>query len=323
MDVNKAPAGTRITLTLSTTAINLTAMIALLLALASIDPDAGTTGFDFLRIPPTSREAAMGGATAAVAGGPTSFWYNPAHACSDQPTKAQVGYLNYIAGIHVGSLAYNQQLSDHQGIGAAVVYLNSGTMKRTNEQGEELGKFGVSYTDINVSGAMKVLPDLNIGVGVQGLYGSIDTFFSLGLAANVGAAYQLPVTGLRAGLSVTNLGYQLKAFQAGRDPMPIDIGLGLGYQPNPALTVGLDVHKPIDSRINVRFGIEGLVADVLVVRGGYSSLGSDWTSGGGSDVLAGLTTGLGFRYRGYQLDYCFIPMVELGMAHRLSLAFSL
>jgi long-subunit fatty acid transport protein len=300
-------------------------MTALILALGllAITPDAGTTGFDFLRIPPTAREAAIGTAAVAFRGGPASFWYNPAHAHSAQAPMAHVGYLNYIAGVHFGSIGYNQQISDRQGVGAAIVYLNSGTMKRTNEQGEELGTFGASYADLNVSGAMAVMPDLSVGVGIQGLYGSIDTFFTLGAAANLGATYQLPVAGLRAGLSVTNLGYQLKAFQNGRDPMPLDIGLGLGYQPNLQLTAGLEIHKPVDDRMNVRFGIEGLVADVLLVRGGYTSLGTDWTSGGGTDILAGLTTGLGFRYRGYQLDYCFIPMVELGMAHRISLSFSL
>jgi hypothetical protein len=300
-------------------------MIALILVLGlvSIDPSAGTTGFDFLRIPPTAREAAMGSAAIGNAGSPASFWYNPAHSLGAESPRAQIGYLNYIAGIHAGSVAYNQRISEKQGIGAAIDYLNSGTMKRTNERGEELGTFGVSYACLNVSGAMNVVRGLDIGLGAQGLYGSIDTFFSLGLAGNVGATYELPVTGLRTGLVVSNLGYQLKAFQTGRDPMPVDFGIGLGYQPNPSLMLGLDVHKPIDNRINVRFGIEGWVADILVIRGGYSSLGSDWTSGGGSDVLAGLTTGLGFRYHGYELDYCFIPMVELGMAHRISLSFGL
>ncbi len=299
-------------------------MMALILAfgVVSIDPSAGTTGFDFLRIPPGAREAAMGGAATAVAGSPMSFWYNPGHAVATGKSRAQVSYLNYVAGIHLGALAYHQELSSRQGMGAAIVYLNSGTMKRTSENAEELGTFGVSYADLNLSTALNVIPELDLGIGLHGLYGSIDNFFSLGIAASVGATYRLPVTGLCAGLAVQHLGYQAKPFQEDRDPMPLDFGLGLGFEPNPALTLALDLHKPIDNRINVRAGIEGRVGDVLTIRGGYSSLGLDWQSGGGSDILAGLTTGLGFRWRDYVLDYCFIPMVELGMAHRLSLGFS-
>ncbi len=300
-------------------------MMALILAfgVVSVAPNAGTTGFDFLRIPPGAREAAMGDAATAVAGSPLSFWYNPAHAAVAGPSRAQVSYLNYIAGIHVGALAYNQTLSTRQGIGAAVVYLNSGTMKRTNEKAEEFSTFGVSYADLNVSTALNVIPELNLGVGLNGLYGSIDSFFSIGVTASIGATYQLPINGLSAGVAVRHLGYQAKPFREERDPMPVDFGLGLGLEPTPELTLALDVHKPIDSRINVRAGIEGRVGDVLIIRGGYSSLGLDWQSGGGSDILAGLTTGLGFRWRSYVLDYCFVPMVELGMAHRLSFAFSL
>ncbi len=297
--------------------------LTLVLSIVAIDPSAGTTGFDFLKITPTAREAAMGGTSIASAQSPMAFWFSPARALSAESPRAHVGYLNYVAGIHIGSAAYSQPVGTDKGIGFGLVYLNAGTMKRTNEHGEELGTFGVSFADLNLSGAMKFGEALAVGVGVQGLYGSIDTFFAMGLAGNVGATYQLPVSGLTAGLAVKNLGAQLKAFGASTDPMPIDFGLGLGYRPNPSLVLALDVHKPIDNQVCVRAGIEGGIADILILRAGYSSDGIDLKAGGGSDILAGLSTGLGVRYRGYELDYCFIPMVELGVAHRISLAFSL
>ncbi|MBN2465749.1 PorV/PorQ family protein [candidate division WOR-3 bacterium] len=299
--------------------------LTLVLALIGIDPSAGTTGFDFLRLTPTAREAAMAGAAVGASASPMGFWFSPAHALSAEGPRAYVGYLNYVAGIQTGSAAYSQPVGtdEDKGVGLGIVYLNSGTMKRTNERGEELGTFGVSYADLNLSGAMRFGGELSVGIGVQGLYGSIDTFFGVGLAGNIGATYRLPVDGLSAGLAVKNVGYQLKAFQANRDPMPLDFGLGLAYEPNPALNLVLDVHKPIDNRINVRAGVEGWVADLLAIRAGYTSEGIDLQTGGGEDILAGLTTGLGVRWRGYQLDYCFIPMVELGVAHRISLAFSL
>ena len=297
--------------------------LTLVITLVGIDPNAGTTGFDFLRLTPTAREAAMGGAAVGSASSPMGFWFSPAHALWAESPRAQVGYLNYVAGVQTGSAAYSQPVGTDKGIGFGIVYLNSGTMKRTNERGEELGTFGVSYAGLNLSGAMRLADALSVGVGLQGLYGSIDTFFGMGLAGNVGATYQFPVDGLTAGLAVRNLGYQLKAFQAGRDPLPVDFGLGLGYQPNPSLSLVLDAHRPIDNRVSVRAGVEGWVTDLLAVRVGYSTEGIDLKSGGGEDILAGLTTGLGFRWHGYQLDYCFIPMVELGVAHRLSLAFSL
>jgi hypothetical protein len=298
-------------------------VLAILAALLAANGDAGVSGFDFLRVPPTAREAAMGGAAIAGATSPLGFWYSPARVGAVAGQSAQFGYLSYIAGIQLGSLAYAQPVGSQANVGLGVVYLNSGSMKRTNERGENLGTFSSSYAGINASGALKPVAGLTIGLGIQGLYGTIDTFFSVGAVANVGASYDLPVPGLRAGLAVSNAGLQLKTFGAERDPMPLDIGIGLAYQPNPALALALDVHKPTGSDVTVSTGIEGWVGELLALRLGYNSAGSDLKSGSGADVLAGVTTGLGVRYRGYQLDYCFIPMVQLGAAHRISLSFSL
>jgi len=300
-------------------------MTALFLALTlvAIDPNAGTAGFDFLHVAPTAREAALGSAAAGFADGAMAFWYSPAHVAGPDGARAHLGYLNYVAGIHTGSAAYAQSIGPGRGAGIGVVYLNSGSMKRTDEQGRELGTFGVSYADVNASAATQLLDGLTAGLGLRGLYGSIDTFFALGLGANLGVTYQLPVTGLSAGFAATNLGAQLKPFRDQRDPLPADFALGLAWQPNSALHLAFDLHKPLANRLNFRAGIEGWVADLLVLRAGYNSLGPDYMAGTGEDILAGFATGLGLRWQGYQLDYTFVPMLKLGLAHRISLSFAL
>lgn len=300
--------------------------ILLIFSLIAIDPNAGTSGFDFIRIVPTAREAALAGAALGHAESPMCFWYSPALLTVVPAQRAHVGYVNYVGGIHLGSVAYSQHLATNKGVGIGVVYLNSGAMKRTDPLGNELGAFGVSFADFNISGALQITNLVSLGLALQGLYGSIDTFFGLGLAANIGCRTQVPIEGIRglyAGVAARNLGYQVKAFQTNRDRMPMEIGAGLAFNPNPALNIACDVIKPLDDRFEFRCGIEGWVADLLVLRGGYSTKGADYRSGGGGDILAGLTTGLGFRFRQYQLDYAFIPMVELGMAHRLSLSINL
>jgi hypothetical protein len=298
-------------------------VLAILLTIINADPSAGASGFDFLRIAPSAREAALGGAAIATAQSPLGFWYSPAHVGAAPEQRAHLGYLNYAAGIHIGSLAYTQPMGKEAGLGIGIVYLNSGTMKRTNERGEQLGTFSSSYADLNVSGAIRPMDRLTFGLGLQGLYGSIDTFFSLGFAGNIGAVYELPVNGLSAGVAIQNVGIQARAFGTERDPMPLDYGIGLSYQPNSAVNLALDIHKPSDTGVGVRAGVEGWIADLLALRLGYNSTGADLKAGGGGDVLAGVTTGLGVRYRGYQIDYCFVPMVLLGAAHRISLSFSL
>ena len=106
-------------------------VLAILLMVIGADPSVGASGFDFLRIAPSAQEAALGGATIAGARSPLGFWYSPAHVASTPSQRAHVGYLNYAAGIHVGSLAYVQPVGGTGGVGLGVVYLNSGAMKRT------------------------------------------------------------------------------------------------------------------------------------------------------------------------------------------------
>ncbi len=299
-------------------------MLAMLmtLALVAVDPAAGTAGFDFLRITPTAREAALGGTGIGSGDGPMSFWFSPAHARATGQ-RAQVSYAGHVAGIHAGALAYNRPVGNDFGLGLGVAFTTSGTMKRTNEFGEQLGTFGASFTALNVSGALDLGGDISAGAALQGLYGSIDTFFSIGLALNAGAVIRLPLDGLSAGVSVRNAGYELKPYRSSRDPLPLDIGAGLSFRPSRSLALAADVHKPIDNRVNFGLGIEGWIGEHLALRGGYSSLGIDLQTGGSTDILAGICAGLGVNYQGFQLDYGFTPMLPVGIAHRVSLAFSL
>jgi len=294
--------------------------IVLALTLIAIDPGAGTTGFDFLHITPTAREAALAGASTAKPAGAFGFYYNPA--ATGALTGAEFTYINYPAGIHLGSAAYTQPLDNTKGVGAGIFYLNSGTMKKTNEQGEELGTFGASFTALNLSGSYQPTGALLLGIGIAGLYGTIDTFFSVGLVGNLGATYEPPVTGLRLGFSARNLGVQIKPFGT-RDPMPLEFSLGACYEPTPGLNLNLNLSKPQGNRFNIRAGIEGWVNQFLALRAGYNSLGSDLMAGSGADPLAGFAAGIGIRYNRYQLDYTFVPMVALGAAHRISFGFTL
>ena len=86
--------------------------LTLFIALVGIDPNAGTTGFDFLQLTPTAREAAMGGAAIGSAPSPMGFWFSPAHARWAEKPRAQVGYLNYVAGVQTGGAQRLAQLED-------------------------------------------------------------------------------------------------------------------------------------------------------------------------------------------------------------------
>lgn len=295
----------------------------ILFNLVAFDPNAGRAGYDFLRIIPSAREAGLAGSASANAEGAFSFYYSPINLLRNQSSAAQFSYVNYPAGIHAGTVAYSQPVNFDIGVGVGVYYLNSGTMTKTNEAGDSLGLFGASFADLNIAGAMRVAQGLMLGAGIAGLYGNIDSFFSLGVALNLGVGYEMPLQNIRLGFHANNLGLQLKPYGDSRDPLPIEFGLGAAWEPVPAFNLNLAVNKPLDNRFNIRLGAEGWLNQFLVLRGGYNSLGIDWWEGSGGDIFAGFTAGLGVRYQRYQIDYSFVPMGRLGLSHRLSFGLSL
>uniref|UniRef100_A0A7C6EEW0 PorV/PorQ family protein n=1 Tax=candidate division WOR-3 bacterium TaxID=2052148 RepID=A0A7C6EEW0_UNCW3 len=295
--------------------------IILLLTLIGRDPNVGTAGFDLLNITVPARPAAMGNATIADAGDAFGFFFNPAGLVDMEESRLGTTYMNYLAGVQLGSLSYAKPLDD-KGVGIGLTYLNSGAMKRTDAVGNEQGTFSVGYFNFDFAFGYLLTEPVALGLGLKGLYGKIDTFFTVGAGANIGGSFLLPIEGLHFGIAIRNIGMVFKPFRAEKDKLPLDFGAGLNYSTN-SLNLNLDLTKPLYSRFGIRAGVEYWLTSFLAARTGYNSFGSDLKTGGGSDIFGGFSLGLGVKVLSYQLDYAFTPMLALGRVHRFTLSFAL
>lgn len=289
------------------------------------NPNAGVTGYAFLRISPSAKTAAMANTTigfetnSSISG--FDFMYNPATNISN--TNISTGYISYLADISLGAIGYAQAkpLVFLKSGGIGVTYLNSGQMKRTDEQGSELGTFAVSYLNLNAIGSVNLLNDqLTVGAGIKLLYGSIDTFIGLAGALDLGLRYKPTIPNLTLGAVVKNLGVSFKPFDETNDELPLDIGIGTSYLLTNNITLAFDIHKPTDNSMLFNFGVQAWLNDYLALRTGYTSLGKYYKTGGSADILSGFSVGLGVKYSKYQLDYSFTPMGDLGRLHHISLS---
>jgi hypothetical protein len=283
-------------------------------------PDAGTTGFNFLKLGASAREVGMGWAGIGSPHDAGTVFWNPGSILAG--TKSvNLTYLNYVAGINSGYLSYLMP-GEKFGYGLSLAYLSSGTIKRTDQDNRDLGSFLAHYSSLNLSGGIKIAEVLSLGLTSKFLYARLDTFWSWGGALDIGIAYQTPYPPLRLGGVVQNLGYQFREFYSARDRLPLDFGIGLGYSPLAPLTLVLDLHKPVDNRLNLRSGLEYRLHPLLGLRLGYNSLlGTELKTGGGLDILAGTCFGLGFSRGALDLDYAYTPYLELGNDHRFSLSY--
>lgn len=301
-----------------------------IILLVAVNPEAGTTGFNFLRVTPTAREAAMGNATAGLGNDAFGLWYNPAGLSGVRSRQLGLSYVSYVAGVQSGTVAYVAP-SDKFTWGAGGYYLNSGFMKLTSDNpapNEDLGSFSCSYLALGAAGSMRLVDELAAGMNLKILYGGIYTYWTLGLAGDVGISYKLPVDGLKAGIAGRNIGLTIKPFGGDtflvvRDRLPTELALGISYAPATPFLLSLEMVKPVDNSLEARLGIEGWLHRYFCLRGGITTRGGELKAGSGWDFAAGLSTGIGVRFRQFELDYAFTPMVILDNAHRLSFRWNL
>lgn len=283
----------------------------------------GTTVFEFLKVGQGARPMGMGGAFTAISDDANALFWNPGGLTQISTPLVTSTYRNYVAGIKGGYLAYARPHSETVSLAAGISYLDYGTIQKRGVNNEDLGTFHPAALVPTLGLGLVLNEDIAVGLGLKGIYETIDTLVSYGAALDLGATYQPEVEGLKLGATVQNLGLQVKSFNEEKESLPLTVKLGASYRPVEVVTLGLDIVKPIDNEFNFRLGSEWRPIEIFALRAGYYSMGSDLKTGEEGDVLGGFSFGLGAGWKRYVLDYAITPMVVLGIAHRVSLSANL
>lgn len=238
---------------------------------------ASDAGFAFLRIPVKARPAAMGEAVVACAGDASGLGYNPGGLPLIASRQASASYLDYVSGIQAGNLCYAQPLDSAAAFCAGLTYLNSGSIKETtldDPLGESLGSFTYMSFALSAGYGRRVLPRLFAGAALKGVYERVKDFSASGVAADLGAVYQVDLQGLgdrifkpakpgnygtslALGAAVQNIGFATKAFVSEKEKMPLTARAGLAYLPfHDKLTIALAGVKAVDAPLKLQAGME-------------------------------------------------------------------
>ncbi len=282
--------------------------------------------YDFLNIPTGARSVAMGGAFTAVADDPSSVHWNPAGAAANTRKEVALEYNHYVVGMKRGYLGYVHPLGMQKALAVGVNYISVGTIQKTNLYGDEEGTFSPLQMAVSVGYSTAVMerPSITVGAALKWIYGSIDEFASYGLATDLGVIYRPGPEDLTLGLSIQNLGAQLKAYGEENESLPLNVSIGGSYfLLDGDLRVAADLRRPSDGDIVLGVGSEWAASNILTARLGYSTLGSDWKSGSEVDIIGGFTFGVGLSWKRLVLDVSVMPMVELGNPIWISTRYSL
>ena len=291
-------------------------LFATLLVLLSMSLHAqeSQTAYNFLRLPVSAHVAAMGGDNITLIDDDASLvFHNPALIQNVSDLTMNLNMMTYMQGTITGSASFVRAWGQRASWGVSGRFMSYGSLKETNERGEELGHF--SPHDFALAGTFA--------------YG-LTEHISGGITAKLAASYMGPYNSLAAlvdlglnfcddnndwSISVVarNLGGQLDAFEDEFERMPLDVQIGVSKQLfKLPLRLSVTMVKLNDWENSIgRHFVFG--ADVsferFYVALGYNPLRfSDMkisSSNGTSSHLAGFSIGAGMRLNKLKLHVAY------------------
>ena len=275
--------------------------------------DAGAA-FQFLQLPASSHAAALGGDnTSIIEDDITLSFHNPALLANASSGTLSLSYMNYLQRTHVASAAYNMFVGNRSELAFGVHYLNFGSMKNTDADGNIIGNFSAKDMALMAVYSFDFTDRLSGGVTGKFIYSNYEQVYSLALGVDLGLNYYNPDIMLSASLVARNLGGQVKTFDGTQEPIPFNLLIGISKEIEHApirlsLTLtDLDKWRADDfynkgdsswSSILLKHFIIG--ADIFPTRNTYLSIGYNFLrhselKGSVKRSLAGFSIGAGLN----------------------------
>lgn len=197
---------------------------------------AGSSVFHFLNLPASARLNALGGENVAIADDDISMAFvNPALLTAQTDKVLQLNYAYYLASTMFGSAMYGHNYK-HNYFAAGVHYLDYGQMQYADEYGHLLGTtFTAKDICVNLMYARQLGPMFRVGATLKPIFSIYEQYNSFALGADVGGHFQTKDSLLHIGLTLRNIGWQLKAFyeedyRQHTEMLPLNLEFGLSYR---------------------------------------------------------------------------------------------
>ncbi|HYW68612.1 MAG TPA: PorV/PorQ family protein [bacterium] len=282
---------------------------------AAASEEGTSAGLPFLKLGVGARAIGLGDAYTAVSGDASCIYWNPAGIVNVENVDVTLMHSEWFQDIRYEYVGGVQSFGDYA-VGLGIVGLYMDDLERRDGPTEEpIGHFGVFDFAFTGSYARRLTDHLDVGGSVKYLHEKIDDKTAKGVAVDLGGQYRVPgFEGLTAGISVLNLGTQMKFIEE-EFALPTTYKLGVALDvPAESLKgrilVATDAVIPAEGNTKVHFGIEYEFANMLALRFGYRT---GWDN-------QNVSAGLGVKVRNFRLDYAVVPFYsELGDTHRVSL----
>jgi hypothetical protein len=319
--------------------VALTATDALAQLIPSFGRDrAGTSGYQFLKIPVDARSAAMGQTVASNAFDVSALFWNPALAAQiGRGTTAGVGFTKYHADVDLGYVGVIQDLGSFT-FGFAFQTMQSGEMNVTTEF-QPFGT-GETFQVVDWAAGLTVAQELtdlfSYGLTARFVQEKIAEISAQTLLMDAGIFYRVGQTGAQMAVVIRNFGFDSSVsgeidrivldqtepllvddFESFTPPTTFFLGLSYNaFQSDAAqdLTLSAQLSNPNDNAESFNLGLEYVWHRLFALRSGYQ-FGVEETN------IPSFGLGLMLQDVGpdARFDYGFTSFERLGSVHRISL----
>lgn len=190
----------------------------------------GVHAFQNLNMQYAARTLSLGGDVISIVDNDLNFSLsNPALLSSKSSGYGSISENLIASGANTGLLTYGRQFNNTM-TSAHFRYVSYGKMRRTDINGTDLGTFTPGDFILGVSGQRAINERMSIGATVNFLYSQLDSYTAFGNSIDIGGLYSDPERNVYIAGVVKNLGIQWKSYNGSRDPLPLEVQLGITHK---------------------------------------------------------------------------------------------
>ncbi len=278
--------------------------------------------------------------------------FNPALLDSTNHNQFSFSYINYLANINYGQVAYARQINKTVTMAASINYLSYGQFTQTNVFGEELGEFNAGEYIVNITGSHQIDSLFSIGANLKFLYGQMAEYTSTAMAVDIAGVYHNPKINTTVSLMMVNIGAPLSYYTENEKPnLPFQINLAAAHRLKNApfrfllLAENLQRWKmvseeeaqeerdPLTGELitesmdtfgenlmrHLTFGVEILIGKNMFLRGGFNYRRRQELKAPDRSGLAGISFGAGLKIYKFHLSYGHATYSQAGASNHLTI----
>ncbi|MBK8491634.1 MAG: type IX secretion system protein PorQ [Saprospirales bacterium] len=193
----------------------------------------GAAVYQFLQFAPSARVSALGGNLITVRDDDVNLAFaNPALLNARMHHALSFSHNLYLAGIQNGYVAYGYHLPKGDiTLHGGLQYVSYGTFDATDDIGTVTGDFKAAEYAITVGAGKQLYERLSVGANLKFVTSQLESYHSVGLAADLAATFFDTTRNFAASLVLRNIGGQLSTYSEGnREKIPYDMQVGISQR---------------------------------------------------------------------------------------------